>query len=131
VALVWQKLRLTRNAAPRITPAAPLVSTVDTTTPSRSELEKQPTHNKRTDPRDSHLTVLDGTNFLAGMKLAIMWFAVSGASTITAWQNEVEWGLKIAAALVAIVSGAISIALSLKNKRKRRRDRSYHDRMSD
>lgn len=49
--------------------------------------------------------------------LADVYFLFSGAATITAWQEQLEWGLRILAAVVAICAGLAS----LRHHRRRNR----------
>lgn len=42
---------------------------------------------------------------------------ISLGSSIAAWQEQLEWGLKILAALVAIVAGVITIYQRLRHRR--------------
>jgi hypothetical protein len=50
--------------------------------------------------------------------LADIFAVIAGGSSIAAWQEQVEWWLKIAAAVVAIVAGLASISYHLKARRK-------------
>lgn len=53
-------------------------------------------------------------------RLADGWFLVSGFATISAWQENLDWALKIVAFLVAIAAGLLSILIrwrAYKNKK--------------
>ena len=50
--------------------------------------------------------------------LADVFAIIAGGSSIAAWQEQVEWWLKILAAIVAIVAGLASISYHLKSRRK-------------
>lgn len=41
---------------------------------------------------------------------------ISGSSSILVWQEQLDWGLRIAATLVAVVAGGITIYQRLKKK---------------
>lgn len=46
---------------------------------------------------------------------------VSGASSIAAWQDQVDWVLRILAALVAIAAGLASLYFGFRRRRDDRR----------
>jgi uncharacterized membrane protein len=48
---------------------------------------------------------------------ALPGFCVSALATLTAWQSEVEFWLRIAATLVAISAGLVSIYVALRRKK--------------
>jgi uncharacterized membrane protein HdeD (DUF308 family) len=52
--------------------------------------------------------------------LADIFAVIAGGSSIAAWQEQVEWWVKIAAGAVAIVAGLASISYHLKARRKSR-----------
>ncbi len=44
---------------------------------------------------------------------------LSGSATITAWQTQLDWTLRVLAAIVAIIAGVVTIWQRLKKKPER------------
>lgn len=42
----------------------------------------------------------------------------SGVTTIAAWQEQLDWALRIIAALIAIAAGTVALWQRLKHRRK-------------
>jgi hypothetical protein len=42
----------------------------------------------------------------------------AGAAALSQWQEQIDWGLRVLAALVAIVAGSIAIYQRLRAKRR-------------
>lgn len=45
---------------------------------------------------------------------------LSGGGTLAAWQEQLDWGLRVAASVVAIVAGVLSLYWHFRTRRLRR-----------